>query len=146
MLLSSLIRLCHYLGSTGEQSHWLGLLLGSCRKELGLKRSTCWLLQAPPLFCVTIRFPVQSPWGKTGVGVPKKQLAMLGSWMSAVGSLFLTEEPQAQGRPPSVVLCWPGGGQCCHHKATPLTLLMSSVFVSAVQGVLQPLDPRNPVF
>lgn len=44
------------------QSCWLGLLPGHARYELSLLRSTCWPLQASPLFSIAVRFPVVETW------------------------------------------------------------------------------------
>lgn len=58
--LSSLVRLCHELGSADEQCHWF-VLLGHGRQRLSMPRSICWLLQTPPYLSVTMRFPVVKP-------------------------------------------------------------------------------------
>ena len=52
ILMSSLVRTYHQVGSAHEQTHLLGLLFGHRRYRLGLPRSMCWLLPAPTsLFC-----------------------------------------------------------------------------------------------
>ena len=137
-LLSSLVRVHLQLHSADEQSCWLGLLLGHCRYELSLPRSVCWLLQTPPHFSVSVRFPVQSPWYEIRVQAPVKWPTMLcGGWLSSQ-VLFPLEEPRALGRPLHMVLGWPGGGQCSQCVATSLTFLMHLSWSLWYEGVLQP--------
>lgn len=68
----SLIRLYPCLGSFTEQNHWLRLLLGLQRYELGTK--ICVLFaQALRTFWVTVRFSVVEPHPSSPWGVSQKQ-------------------------------------------------------------------------
>ena len=128
-LLNSLASLHNWLGCADEQSCWLGLLLGRCRYELGLWKSECWLLQAPPPIhhiqipsSQALRFPCKSPWDEIGVGDPKS-------------------DPQCWGdrRLRGDLWVWGCAGleevQCGQWAAASFILLMWPALISVLQGV-----------
>lgn len=109
-LQSFLVRIQSQPGFVHEQSHWLRLLLGHYRYELCLPRSVWWLLQTPPHFSITVRFPY-GPYGvRSEKGLPQSDLQCWGRLVVLPGSLFPLDESEAQGRPLHMVLPCPGGG------------------------------------
>lgn len=108
-----------------KESHTLILLLGHCKYELGLPKSTWWLLQTPPPFSVTVNSQwfcfTDSPiilllWDQSRGSHKATHNAEEGLVLSP-GS-FSLEKPETQGKPLSVVLCWPGEGtmwSMCSH-------------------------------
>lgn len=117
-LLSSLVRVHLWFGSTDEPDHRLELLLGLCRKELYLSRSVSQFLQAPPLFSVT----ADSHWlifaDSPAIPVVQDQSKGFCKWPTSSGQGLLVvtsglsfplEEPETRGRPLCMVLHWLGG-------------------------------------
>lgn len=104
-----LVMLQHQLASAGEQSWWLGLLFGFCRKELSLSRSEWWLLQASSPFFLTIRFPGVKSWRfpcnfhvTLEWGFPRSNSQWWGSRMSPLGALLRVEELTVDLREPTL--------------------------------------------
>ena len=99
------------LSSADEQIFQVGLLLGHCKYELSMPMPTCWLLPAPSLFFVTVRFSVAEPPDSSTIPMVQDQnkdahkATPIRDWLYPRSFLFPLEKLKAQGRPLQVVLC-----------------------------------------
>lgn len=132
---SSLLRLCHWLGSVDEQWYTFGVLMGSeywnrvCQSE-------CWHLQAPPLPSQseilsgwTQQIPLLFPWGKTRVGAPMKWPQHWGHVCNPWALSSYWKNHRLRGDLLSWFCTGLGECPCCQIFAIFLTILTQSVLV-----------------
>lgn len=119
-------------GFVDEPSHWLRLLLGHCRYELCLPRSVWWLLQTPPHFSLTVRFPYNPHGVRSEKGLPQSDPQCWGRLVVLPGSLFTLEQSEARGIPlHGAALSWRRGNVISSTVLMPVWVFQVKRSVSA---------------